>query len=100
MPIDTANPTSFHTESLGLPYNFLEGTLPSELGELEALTVLNIESNSFTGTIPSEIGQLGLRLLAISWNDFSGTVPEEVCDLGSVLEHIDGNGNLVGCPRV
>ena len=36
----------------------LQGSIPSELGELTVLTNLGLSSNSITGTIPPELGQL------------------------------------------
>lgn len=48
--------------------------LPTQLGNLTALQVLNLNSNSFGGTIPSEIGRLkNLSAISLSCNDL--TVP-------------------------
>jgi Leucine-rich repeat (LRR) protein len=36
----------------------LSGTIPSSLGRLPLLKVLNLSLNQLTGTIPTELGQL------------------------------------------
>ena len=43
---------------LDLFHNYLNGTVPSELGALTALTYLHLGGNSFPGTVPSELGSL------------------------------------------
>ena len=45
-------------DHLDLSVNFLDGTIPSELGKLTNTTYLNLEHNRLWGTIPSEIGML------------------------------------------
>ena len=45
-------------DHLDLSVNFLDGTIPSELGKLTNTTYLNLEHNRLWGTIPSEIGRL------------------------------------------
>ncbi|KAL3935200.1 MAG: hypothetical protein SGBAC_009231 [Bacillariaceae sp.] len=59
--------------------NFTEGTIPSEISELTALTALIFQVNRRTGTIPSEMFQLtALQELTMAGNFLSGTVPTEV----------------------
>ena len=56
--------------------NQLTGSIPSELGQLENLTRLNLSANQLTGTIPAELGQLeNLTRLNLSANQLTGTIP-------------------------
>ena len=46
--------------------NFLNGTIPSELGQLKKLKSICIRRNHLTGSIPTEIGSMGkLEILDI-----------------------------------
>ena len=47
-----------HTGRLGLGGNRLEGTIPTELGNLHRLWELWLYPNRLSGTIPTEIGKL------------------------------------------
>jgi len=38
--------------------NTISGGIPSEIGELDSLVVLNAGSNNFSGNIPTEFGNL------------------------------------------
>ena len=44
--------------SLSLYGSSVQGTIPSEIGELTALTLLRLEDSPVQGSIPSEIGEL------------------------------------------
>ena len=61
----------------------LTGVIPPTLGNLTALTVLNLAANSLTGTIPSTLGNLTeLTLLMLAWNvSLSGTIPSTLGNL-------------------
>ena len=62
--------------------NQLTGEIPSTIGNLTNLEVLNLRSNQLTGEIPSEIGQLtNLTQLVLIENQLTGDIPSEVCDL-------------------
>jgi hypothetical protein len=51
--------------------NFLNGTIPSEIGNMVALEVLNVADNDLTGTIPTEIGLLtSMKKLNFSTSNF------------------------------
>ena len=81
-------------QELVLSNNQLEGKLPSEIGLMVDLKLLDVSNNRLTGPIPSEIGNLNtssshIRLLG---NNFSGSLPESLCPwycLGCLL----GSGN-------
>ena len=71
----------------------LTGTLPEQLGELSALTLLDLSSNNITGSIPTALGDLSeLEHLALHQNDLTGSIPEELDKLLN-LEHLSLNNN-------
>ncbi|MBO1351433.1 MAG: putative Ig domain-containing protein [Hormoscilla sp. GUM202] len=78
---------------LYLPSNNLNGTLPSELGDLSSLLDLELYSNSLSGTLPSELGDLSnLQKLELYSNSLSGTLPSELGSLSSLLDlELDDN---------
>lgn len=66
-------------EHLQLAYNRLVGTIPTSLGLLTKLTLLDVEENYLSGSVPSALGNLSLlRVLRLSKNDVNGTLPEEL----------------------
>ena len=62
--------------------NNLVGTIPSELGNLNQLTDLNLSgdwqaANQLSGSIPSELGNLSqLISLSLNYNQLTGTIPD------------------------
>mmetsp|Transcript_12279 Transcript_12279/g.17127 ORF Transcript_12279/g.17127 Transcript_12279/m.17127 type:complete len:113 (+) Transcript_12279:78-416(+) len=83
--LDEVDWSSFGTSLQGLNVGGcnLRSTIPTELGLLEVVTHLWLDSNNLVGTIPSELGQLtNLKVLNITFGEaLEGTVPQEVCDL-------------------
>lgn len=62
--------------SVSLINNNLIGTIPSSIGDLNALTVLDLSGNTLSGGIPATINSLTLlESLNLSSNNFTGTVP-------------------------
>ena len=60
----------------------LLGTLPSELGLLTGLSVLDVSTNSLFGTIPSSLGQLRrLQTVDLSGNNLSGSISSSLWTL-------------------
>ncbi len=54
------------------------GSLPTELGFLTDLTVLNFARNDLYGTLPTEIGRFSrLGLLNLEKNNIGGTLPSK-----------------------
>jgi len=87
-----------HLKIIDLSYNYnLNGTIPPELGKLSNLEYLNIRANSFSGTIPPELGNLSnLKYLELDRNNFSGTIPPELGKLSN-LEYLGlGNNDFSG----
>lgn len=59
--------------------NNLLGALPTNVGEMAALQVLDLSSNFLTGFMPTELGALPfIRELILSNNFITGTMPTEV----------------------
>lgn len=77
--------------------NDLEGTIPTEMGDLDELTELYLSKNDLTGTIPTELGQLDeLKKLYLDDNDLTGTVPLELAQLDELKELDISKNNLIG----
>jgi len=67
---------------LHLPNNNLQGSIPSELGDLSSLRGLNLSSNQLSGSIPPEIGNLtNLFFLYLDNNQLNGSIPPEIRNL-------------------
>ncbi|GKV50363.1 hypothetical protein SLEP1_g57070 [Rubroshorea leprosula] len=62
--------------------NQFHGPIPDELGELNALLLLNLSHNSLNGQIPSSLGKLAeLESLDLSSNKLEGRIPEQLTKL-------------------
>ena len=78
---------SLPIEILELWDNKLVGPIPTELGNLDSLTYLDVARNSLTGTIPTELGNLNsLAVLYIEENSLEGTIPMELWDIPDLCE--------------
>ncbi|XP_012703177.2 receptor-like protein kinase 2 isoform X2 [Setaria italica] len=81
------------TTSLNLTHNNLSGSIPSDIGYLSELEILDLSYNSLSGEVPSSLGNLqSLTQLVLSYNDLSGSVPSFLIN---VSIHIEGNPDLV-----
>lgn len=85
-------------EALTLDKCFLSGILPTDVGQLTALTELNIGTNApLTGPLPTEIGLLTkLEILDISTNQFTGPIPTELGLINTLTEIQMGGNGLTG----
>jgi Leucine-rich repeat (LRR) protein len=73
--------------------NKLTNTIPTEIGNLLNLTVLDLFNNVLTGVLPHHLGRLTkLQHLDVSRNKLTGVVPSEITKLG--LTYFQLNGNL------
>ena len=64
----------------------MNGSIPSELGDLCKLEYLELGDNHLNGKIPSELGKLNiLRRLKLWDNQLNGTIPPELGNLTSLL---------------
>jgi Leucine-rich repeat (LRR) protein len=78
-------------EELNISNNKLTGALPSEIGKLKRLKVLNASNNLMTG-VPAEIGHLpDLEILDLSSNELTG-LPNELAELKK-LKVLNLSGN-------
>ena len=75
----------------------LMGTIPAEIGALDGLTYLDLDSNQICGHLPSEIGRLiSLRCLWLNENRLEGPLPAELGALTALTDlYLDMN-NFTG----
>ncbi|KAL7127539.1 hypothetical protein ABFS83_14G259500 [Erythranthe nasuta] len=67
--------------------NDIHGTIPSSIGELKALDLLNMSYCSISGEIPAEIGLLNeLRVLGLAGNKLSGKIPNSLGNLQHLIK--------------
>lgn len=77
--------------------NNLGGRIPSEIGDLSALKVLDLGLNEINGEIPEEIGQIkSLERLLLGWNKLSGEIPASITSLSLLTELNLSSNNLSG----
>jgi hypothetical protein len=80
-----------------LGHNLLSGTLPSEMGTLLNLGVLDFGSNNISGEIPASIGECqSLQNLNISGNSLQGSIPSSMKQLKGLLVLDISSNNLSG----
>lgn len=61
------------------------------MGNLVNMTQIWLYSNQLTGAVPSELGALTmLELMQVDFNNLEGVMPAEVCDLTPIF----GGGRL------
>ncbi len=76
----------------------LTGRIPAVLGQLSALTRLQLGHNQLTGEIPGELGQLeGLWDIDLGGNQLEGCVPEAWRDRWIDMGTADSNPDLQRC---
>lgn len=83
--------------SIDFSNNYFEGEIPTAIGQLVSLQVLNISQNYLTGKIPPQLGKLSLlESLDLSLNNLSDKIPQELVSL-SFLSYLNLSYNkLVG----
>ncbi|KAL4592588.1 hypothetical protein LXL04_005588 [Taraxacum kok-saghyz] len=76
--------------------NRISGSIPSSIGQLECLELLDLSYNSISGKIPPEIGQLkDLQELVLGKNRLTWNIPNSLGNLGK-LAQIDLSSNELG----
>jgi Leucine-rich repeat (LRR) protein len=77
--------------------NFLSGRIPSSIGSLPGLKILNLSSNDLFGRIPQSIGGLNnLETLGLFENQLFGDIPESIGELSALRELVLSNNELSG----
>ena len=69
------HPTTRHRQ-IDLAGNKLTGGIPDSIGNLTALSVLNLGSNALAGDIPAILGNGPLHEIILSDNNLTGSLPE------------------------
>jgi len=76
----------------------LNGSIPAELGHLDALEHLRLNDNQLTGELPAQLGSLRrLRTLFLNDNQLTGDVPTELGNLDYLWHFQLVNNQLTGC---
>ncbi len=84
-------------QRLDLILNGLSGALPTQLGNLSGLTVLNLRNNALSGSIPAQLGSLtNLTALYLHNNALSGAIPLELGSLNQLTALYLNNNALSG----
>ncbi|KAK3134433.1 hypothetical protein QOZ80_6AG0549090 [Eleusine coracana subsp. coracana] len=61
---------------LDVSYNNISGSIPPEIGGLVKLQIIDLRRNRLTGTIPQELKQLNfLAVFNVAYNDLEGPIP-------------------------
>ncbi|KAI0531253.1 hypothetical protein KFK09_000806 [Dendrobium nobile] len=84
-------------KSIDISNNHFEGEIPSAIGQLISLQVLNMSHNYLIGKIPPQLGNLPqLESLDLSMNSLSGNIPHELVSLHFLSFLNLSYNNLVG----
>jgi Leucine-rich repeat (LRR) protein len=68
-----------HVTHLRLTLNHLDGTIPSEIGDLPSLLDLSLDANELRGPIPPQVANLtSLEHLWLDGNDLTGSIPPQI----------------------
>ncbi|KAF8027300.1 hypothetical protein BT93_E0263 [Corymbia citriodora subsp. variegata] len=82
--------------TIDMPYNHIQGSIPSALGNLFNLSLLNLRNNFLTGHIPDSIGALySLQILALDENMLTGEIPSSIGNM-TLLYLLVHSNNLQG----
>ncbi|KAL6316928.1 hypothetical protein AAG906_024466 [Vitis piasezkii] len=93
----------YNLEEIYFEHNQLIGNLPSELGDLPRLRILDVAANNLTARnqffakIPNELGHLhNLQRLQLSENQFEGKIPYSIYNISSLIYLSVAENMLVG----
>uniref|UniRef100_A0A1U7XFA4 Receptor-like protein 12 n=1 Tax=Nicotiana sylvestris TaxID=4096 RepID=A0A1U7XFA4_NICSY len=97
LELDIVRILSLYT-TIDLSSNKFEGHIPSLLGDLIALRVLNLSHNGLQGDIPPSLGNLSLvETLDLKYNQLSGEIPKQLGSLTSLAILNLSHNHLQGC---
>ncbi len=86
-----------HVTAIKMPNNDLAGQLPTSLGDLSSLVVLDLRQNKLTHGIPASIGDLSnLETLNLRLNRLSTPLPAELGNLTKLRELLIGGNYFLG----
>ncbi|MFH6996031.1 hypothetical protein [Flavobacterium sp. FlaQc-48] len=89
--------TNGQVTSLALHKNYLNGFIPSEIGQLKYLKILNLSFNELSGNIPEETGQLiNVEMLSLNSNKLNGAIPQNIYNLKALTKLTIDNNSLSG----
>jgi len=78
--------------------NKLTGSLPSSIGTMTALIILNLYANKLTGSIPTTVALMSsLTTLKLTGNSLTGTVPSQLCLLTKLTTFTAYQSNKILC---
>ncbi|PHT82912.1 hypothetical protein T459_11355 [Capsicum annuum] len=81
--------------TLGLDHTCMVGSLPPEIGNLKATTLIDLSMNQFSNRIPREIGGLqNLENLSLRHNKLQGAIPDSISTMVG-LEFLDLSHNNI-----
>ncbi|XP_044476865.1 putative receptor-like protein kinase At3g47110 [Mangifera indica] len=76
----------------------IKGSIPTEVGDLHSLIILDLSQNDLNGFIPTTMGNLrNLQGLWLNKNNFSEFIPYELCKL-SMIDQLLLNDNMLSGP--
>ena len=88
---------SINLQWLRIQNNSLSGVIPSDIGNLAGLEMLDFSHNLLTGVIPQSIGKLTrLHQLGLYSNYLSGHLPSSIGNLSSLLQLYGGSNSFEG----
>jgi Leucine-rich repeat (LRR) protein len=86
-----------YMSGIDLSHNKLNGSIPSELGNLTRIRSLNLSNNFFIGKIPSTFSNLvQVESLDLSFNMLSGRIPPQLSELNFLEVFSVAHNNLSG----
>ncbi|QHO07763.1 hypothetical protein HN51_066454 [Arachis hypogaea] len=86
-----------YMSGIDLSDNRLNGTIPSELGNLTTIRALNLSHNDLRGKIPTTFSSLAqIESLDLSFNNLGGNIPPQLTELSSLAVFSVAHNNLSG----
>ncbi|XP_047148463.1 receptor like protein 21-like [Vigna umbellata] len=86
-----------YMSGIDLSKNKLNGSIPSELGNLTRIRALNLSHNNLIGEIPATFSKLvQIESLDLSFNMLSGQIPHQLNQLNSLAVFSVAHNNLSG----